>query len=60
MVLDNVTVYTNSVVGGGITLHNGAIVGAQSYVDKDVEENCFVAGVPARVFNKLDFTTNGE
>lgn len=60
VVLDNVTVYTNSVVGGGITLHNGAIVGAQSYVDKDVEENCFVAGVPARVLNKDDSNIKGE
>lgn len=47
-VLDNVTVYTNSVVCGDITLNNGCSVGAQSYVDKDVEAGAFVAGVPAK------------
>lgn len=48
IVLDNVTVYTNSVVCGGITLHNDAIVGAQSYVDKDVADGCCVFGVSSR------------
>lgn len=46
-ILNNVTVYTNSVVCGGITLHDGCTVGAQSYLDKDVESGVFVAGVPA-------------
>lgn len=47
-VLNNVTVYTNSVVCGGITLHDGCSVGAQSYLDKDVEQGVFVAGIPAK------------
>lgn len=51
-VLDDVTVYTNSVVCGGITLNNGVVVGAQSYVDKDVDENQYIAGVPAHVITK--------
>lgn len=48
-VMDNVTVYTNSVVCGNIILHNGCSVGAQSYLDKDVDEGMFVAGVPAKI-----------
>ena len=48
-VMDSVTVYTNSVVCGNITLHDGCVIGAQSYVDKDVDENSFVAGIPAKL-----------
>lgn len=47
-ILDNVTVYTNSVVCGEITLHDGCVVCAQSYLDKDVAEGVYVAGVPAK------------
>ncbi len=47
--MDSVTVYTNSVVCGNITLHDGCVIGAQSYVDKDVDENSFVAGIPAKL-----------
>ena len=46
-ILNNVTVYTNSVVCGGITLHDGCTVGALSYLDKDVESGVLVAGIPA-------------
>ena len=51
-ILDNVTVYTNSVVCGDITLHDGCFVGAQSYLDKDVEEGVYVAGVPAKIIKR--------
>lgn len=45
---NNVTVYTNSVVVGGITLHDNAIVGALSYVSHDVPKDTVVAGAPAK------------
>lgn len=36
---NNVTVFTNAVVVGNITIHDGARIGANCYVDKDVQEN---------------------
>ena len=47
-VMDFVTVYTNAVVVGNIILNNGAVVGAQSYVNKDIGVGEVFAGVPAR------------
>lgn len=51
-IMDNVTVYTNAVICGEVTLENGCVVGAQSYVDKDIPKNVLVAGIPARVLDK--------
>lgn len=48
LVEDNVTVYPGAVVVGKIILHNGCSVGANSYVDKDVENNVTVYGSPAK------------
>lgn len=47
-VFDNVTVYTNSVICGEITLGNDVIVGAQAFLDKNVPDGEFWAGVPAK------------
>ena len=44
---DNVTIHPNSVVVGPIVLHKGCVIGANSYVDKDVEENAVMVGAPA-------------
>lgn len=51
---DNVTVYTGSVVVGGITIGDNVIIGAGSIVIKDVPSNCVVAGNPAKVVKYLD------
>ena len=53
-------VYTNSVVCGGIILHNDSIVGSQSYVDKNVEEGCMLLGVSARLIDKEAKDKNGS
>jgi acetyltransferase-like isoleucine patch superfamily enzyme len=37
----------------GVTIGKGAIIGANSVVTKDVDDNCIVAGVPAKVVKKL-------
>jgi serine O-acetyltransferase len=42
---DRVVVYTHSVIAGAITIGAGAIVGANSYVDRDVPGNALVHGV---------------
>lgn len=49
---NNVTIFTGSVVVGNITLHDGCIVAANSFVNKDVEANTMVAGCPAKVVKR--------
>lgn len=39
---------------GNIHIGNNVIIGANAVVNKDVEDNCIVAGVPARVIRKID------
>lgn len=49
---DNVIIYANAVVIGGITIGDNAVIGAGSVVLNDVEANTIVAGNPARVIRK--------
>lgn len=46
---DNVKIYANSLVLGGITIGDNAIIGAASVVLKSVPANCTVVGNPARI-----------
>lgn len=46
---DNVTIYANAVIIGGIVIGDNVTVGAGSIVLKDVEANTTVVGNPARV-----------
>lgn len=39
---------------GDITIHRGAVVGACSLVNKNVDENCAVAGVPAKMIKLIE------
>ena len=52
VIKDNVTIYANAVVIGGITIGNNVVIGAGSVVLNDVEDNCTVVGNPARVVKK--------
>ena len=45
---DNVTVYTGAVVSGKVVLHNGCTIGANAFVNRDVEANTVVGGIPAK------------
>ncbi len=49
---DDVTVYPNSVVVGGINIGNRATIGALSYVSHDVAADVVVAGAPAQIIKK--------
>lgn len=49
---NDVWIGSNAFVKGGITIGNGAVIGAYSVVTKDVEPYCVVAGNPARVIKK--------
>lgn len=49
---NNVKIYANSLVLGGITIGDNAIIGAASVVLKSVPANCTVVGNPARIVKR--------
>ncbi len=49
---DNVKLYTNCTILGGITIGNNVIVGAGSVVVKSIPDNCVVVGNPARIIKQ--------
>ena len=46
---DNVKIFPNSVMVGNITVGEKSIIGACSFVNKNVPPNCVVARVPAKI-----------
>ena len=50
---DNVTMFTNSSVLGGVRVGDDVVVGAHAMVIDDVPSGTIVAGVPARVLRQL-------
>lgn len=50
---DNVTIGAGAVVVGAITRGNNVIIGANSYVSKDVPDNVIVAGIPVKIIKYL-------
>ena len=46
---DNVTVYTGAVIVGAVIIGNNVIVAANAAVVNDVNNNCVVGGVPAKI-----------
>lgn len=51
---DNVWLGDNVVVLAGVHIGSGCVIGANSVVTKDVDDNCIVAGVPAKVIKKYN------
>lgn len=49
---DNAWISCNSVILPGVTVHEGAVVGAMCLVNKDVPEYTLVGGVPFKIINK--------
>lgn len=51
---NNVFIGMNTVILKGVTIGNNVIIGAGSLVNRDVPDNCVVAGNPARVIMSLE------
>lgn len=51
---NNVTIYCGAKVLGNVTIGNNVIIAANAVVVKDVEDNCVVAGVPAKVIKNYN------
>ena len=49
---DDVRIYPNAIVCGGIIIGDGTTVGALSYVARDTPSGCVVVGAPAKVIKK--------
>ena len=49
---DNVVIYANAVVIGGITIGDNAVIGAGAIVTKDVPQNTIVVGNPAKIIKE--------
>ena len=51
---NNVFIGTKTTILKGVTIGNNVIIGANSLVNKDIPNNCVVAGNPARVITTLE------
>lgn len=51
---DDVWIGGNVTILPGVTIGNNVVVAAGAVVTKDVEDNCVVAGVPAKVIKKIE------
>lgn len=49
----NCRVGTHSVIMPGVTIGENSIIGAFSFVNKDIPPNCVALGVPVKVIKKL-------
>ena len=52
---NHVWIGINATILKGVTIGDGAIIAAGAVVNKDVEENSLVGGVPAKVIKKNIF-----
>jgi maltose O-acetyltransferase len=55
---EDVWIGTAAIILPGVTIHDGAIVAAGAVVSKDVQADCMVGGVPARLIKKLESREN--
>ena len=54
VVEDHVWIGRNAIIGGGVTIHEGAVVGMGAVVTRDVPPLAVVGGNPARVIKFRD------
>ena len=53
IIKDRVWIGDKATILPGVTIGEGAIVGANSVVTKDVPDNCIVAGIPAKIIKNF-------
>jgi len=53
VVKENACLGSHSVVMPGVTIGKNAVVGAFSFVNRDIPDNCVAYGVPAKVAGKV-------
>lgn len=51
---DDVWIGGNAVICPGVQIGNGVVIGAGAIVTKDIPDNCFAAGNPAKVIRQID------
>ncbi|MCR5324872.1 MAG: serine acetyltransferase [Lachnospiraceae bacterium] len=49
---NNVTIYSGTVIIGNISIGDNVIIGANSLINKDIENDVVVAGNPARIIKR--------
>ena len=54
MIGNNVFIGINTIILKSVCIGNNVIIGAGSLVNRDIPDNCIVAGVPARVIGDID------
>lgn len=55
---DNVWIGEGAFVSMGVTIGKGSVIGAHSFVNKDVPPYCIAVGSPARVIKRYDALTH--
>lgn len=50
---DNVICGAGAKIIGGIKVGNNVVIGANAVVNKDVPDNCVVAGIPAKIIKRI-------
>jgi acetyltransferase-like isoleucine patch superfamily enzyme len=50
----NCKVGSHSVIMPGVTVGENAVVGAMSFVNRDVPDGCVAVGIPAKVIKKIE------
>ena len=50
---ENCRIGSHSVIMPGITIGENAVVGAMSFVNRDIPDDCVAAGVPAKVIKNI-------
>ena len=50
----NCKIGSHSVIMPGVTIGENAVIGAFSFVNKDVQENVVAAGVPIKIIKKIE------
>lgn len=55
---NNVWIGENVCILPGVNVGSGCIIGANSVVNRDIPDNCIVAGVPTKVIKKYNFNSD--